>query len=205
MNRLNTLILAGLVGLVLVVAMGISGLASPLPTQWGGVGALYYYPSLDGWRQSVVAQGSSVAVVRVVEVSDLRWSTASGQKPEAEEIAMVNNGVATFGIGRLITVALIREVDGSWPVAGGTADYFLPGGQIENDYTPASELLHHLPASKVGELALATILPEPDDMDDGDGELIVDIGALFPVTSKGILLTPDHSERLDIHAIGRNR
>jgi len=54
-------------------------------------------------------------VVRVTEVSDLRWSTVSGQRPGQLEIDMVNRGEAMFTIGRLVTVELERQVDGGWP------------------------------------------------------------------------------------------
>lgn len=192
------------VGFLLTTAaplMLLIGFALSQPTQltnWGGVGALYYYGSFPEWRANVLAQGSSLAVVRITGVSDFRWSTGSSAKPGQPEIDMINRGEATFGIGRIVTAELVRQLDGTWPSGAATADFFLPGGQLGTDYTSPSELLHHLPDPAVGGLALATLLPQPVDIDYGSGSLVVEIGALFPVSKAGHVLTPDHLEVLQV-------
>lgn len=201
MTRSPLLALSGLVSVMLVVAVAVANLTAR-PTMWGGVGALFYYESLDQWRSDVVSQGSSVAVVRVIGVSDVRWSTSTSTRPTQQDVARVNAGEATFGIGRLVTLELVRQVDGTWP-ANGPVDYFLPGGQIGNDYTPPLELLHHLPAPALGQIGLATILPTPDDIDDSEGTLTVEVGALFPAGANGFLMTPNHSEVLQIDEVGK--
>lgn len=199
MRRQHVLSIGGLVAMMIVVAVGVAGLNAP-PVRWGGVGALFYYTSLDQWRADVVAQGSSVAIARVTSVSDVQWSTASGAKPGQADVERVNRGEAIFGLGRLVSLELVRQIDGSWPTDA-IAHYFMPGGQLGNDYTPPSELVHHLPVPKVGELTLATILPRPDDLDDSDGTLMVEIGALFPVSGDGFLMSPNHAEVVRINDI----
>lgn len=192
--RFLMLSLAALLLLFLAITLG----RPQTLTNWGGVGALYYYGSFPEWRANVLAQGSSIAVVRIVEVSGLRWSTGSNAKPGQPEIDLINRGQATYGIGKMVTAELVRQLDGSWPAAATTADFFLPGGQIGTDYTSPSELLHHLPEPAAGDLALATILPQPVDIDYGSGTLVVEIGALFPVSKAGLVLTPDHLESLRV-------
>lgn len=190
---------AGIATLVAAVVIGIvTATSEQPPTRWGGAGAIYYYGSFGEWRANAAAQDSSIAIVRITSVSDLRWSTASGERPSQDDIDLLNRGAASFTIGRLITSELVRQVDGRWPSVVHTADFFLPGGQIGSDYTAPSELLHHLPLPKVGDVAVATVLPTQVDLDEGRGTLMVEIGAIFPVTKSGFVMTPDHAEAIKV-------
>lgn len=198
MRRIFPFTVAMTIAIAVAVAVIVGGPSEQQLTRWGGAGAIYYYGSMAEWRANATAEGASVAVVRVTAVTDLRWSTASGQRPGQPEVDMVNRGEAGFTIGRLVTAELVRQVDGEWPAVAQTAKFFLPGGQLGADYTAPSELHHHLPTPKVGDIAVATILPASVDLDEGQGILMVDIGAMFPVTRAGLVVTPDHTEAVTL-------
>ncbi len=113
MNR-TSLALAGSLTLVLVLAAcGSSGAdrgapgtpappapatttapASPTPAvrTWGGFAVSIPYGSFAEWARDLLRQGGGVALVRIVDVSPVRWSTASGRGPGAADIARYNRG-----------------------------------------------------------------------------------------------------------------
>ena len=112
---------------------------SPAPEvrTWGGFAVSISYGSFAEWaRETTREAGTGVALVRIVDVSPVRWSTASREGPGPADIARANRAEVDFGIGRLVTVERVRIAPGTWPVAGDTALYWLPGGQIGNDRTP---------------------------------------------------------------------
>jgi len=201
MRRYILLAIAAVVAVPIVVALIATSTPRGNLTHWGGVGAVSYYGSYPEWRNDAASRGLSIAVVRVTRVSDLRWSTASGNRPGQREIDAVNRGEAEFTIGRLITVEIDRQVEGTPPAGPYSIDFWLPGGQMGNDYTPPSELLHDLPSPTVGARALATLLPSPADLDGGSGTLMVEVAALFPVNDGGVVLTPRAGENIRVDSL----
>lgn len=201
MRRFTPVAMAAVVAVPIVVALIALGAAQTQLTYWGGVGAVSYYGSYPEWRNDAVSRGLSIAVMRVTDVSDVRWSTASGNRPGRREIDAVNRGEAEFTLGRLITVEVDRMVDGTPPAGPYAIEFWLPGGQIGTDYTPPSDLLHELPSHAVGALALATILPSPADLDGGPGTLLVEVAALFPVNDTGAVLTPRAGENIQVESL----
>jgi len=201
MRRYTPLAILAVVAVPIVIALIALGAPRAQLTYWGGVGAVSYYGSYPEWRNDAVSRGLSIAVVRVTDVSDLRWSTGSGNRPGRGDIDAVNRGEAEFTIGRLITVEVDRMVDGASPEGPYAIDFWLPGGQIGTDYTPPSELFHELPSPAVGARALATILPSPADLDGGSGTLMVDVAALFPVSGAGTVLTPRAGENIRVESL----
>lgn len=200
MKRYMPLTIAAVVAGPIVIALIAIGAPRGNLTYWGGVGAVSYYGSYPEWRNDAVSRGLSIAVVTVTGVSELRWSTAPGNRPGQREIDAVNRGEAEFTIGRLVAVEVDRMVDGGPPAGPYSIDFWLPGGQIGADYTPPSELLHELPSPTVGARALATLLPSPADLDGGSGTLMVEVAALFPVNA-GIVLTPRAGENLRVDSL----
>lgn len=201
MRRFTPVAMAAVVAVPIVIALIALGASQTQLTYWGGVGAVSYYGSYPEWRNDVVSRGLSIAVVRVTDVSDVRWSTASGNRPGRREIDAVNRGEAEFTLGRLITVEVDRMVDGAPPAGPYSIEFWLPGGQIGTDYTPPSDLFHELPSPEVGARALATILPSPADLDGGSGILMVEVAALFPVNDAGAVLTPRVGENIQVESL----
>lgn len=137
---------------------------APSPSQeiriWGGFAVSISYGSFAEWSQDLARHGDGVALVRVVNVSDFSWSTSSGGPPGPADVARYNRAEVDFGIGRLVTVELVRMLRGTWP-ASSTAFYWLPGGQIENDLTPPLDLNTLLIEPRPGLLAVASTWPGP--------------------------------------------
>jgi len=166
---------------------------------WGGVTVSIPYGSFAAWVRDAVGQGGGVAIVRVVDVSPVRWSTASGEGPGPADIARANRFEADFGIGRLVTVELVRMLRGAWPAAGATALYWLPGGQIGNDLTP---VVYDLPDPRAGSLAVVQTWPGAD-LDDTEGVLWQNVMRLFPVDESGRIRTFSPDETIMIGDVER--
>lgn len=174
--------------------------ASPQIRIWGAGSAVSIpYGSFAEWaREAARGKGTGIALVRVTDVSGVRWSTASGEGPGPADIARVNRGEVEFTIGRLVTVERVRMLRGTWPASGATALYWLPGGQIGNDQTPSFSGDLGLPDPRAGLLAVASTWPGID-FDPTDGALWANVAELFPSDASGRVRTynPDETIRVD--------
>ena len=174
--------------------------ASPEIRIWGGFAVSIPYGSFAEWaREAARGKGTGIALVRVTDVSGIRWSTASGEGPGPADIARASRGEAGFAIGRLVTVELVRMLRGTWPASGATALYWLPGGQIGNDQTPA---VYDLPDPRAGSLAVASTWPGAD-LDDTDGVLWQNVDRLFPADVSGRVRTFDPAETIMVNDLDR--
>lgn len=171
---------------------------SPQIRVWGAGDAVSIpYGSFAEWlRDAARGTTGGVAIVRVVDVSPVRWSTASGAGPGPADLARVNRGEAWFEIGRLVNVELVRRLGGKGPAAGEALTYWLPGGQIGNVRTESLASLFNttLPDPRPGALAVAQTW-RGVDYDDTDGVLWVNVMRLFPVDDAGRVWTfrPDET------------
>lgn len=159
--------------------------ASPTPCPIGGGAFSYGYGSFAEFA----AMTDGVAVVRIVSVGEVQYSTDDGRRPSCADVAAADDA---FGVGRVVQVEMVEVVRGTWPAPGPVASYWLPGGAIGGDVSP--EAGFDLPAPTTGALAVAFLLAQPIDFDDGQGTLAVHIGELFPVDDAGRVVTPDPSE-----------
>lgn len=176
---------------------------SPQKRIWGGFAVSFPYGSFAEWAREVAGgSGGGVAIVRIVDVSGIRWSTASGESPGPADIARANQGQVEFTIGRLVSVELDRMLRGTWPSAGDTALYWLPGGQIGLDVTPTFEGDARLSEPRPGGLAVASTFAGTD-MDGSDGVLLVNVQQLFPADPSGRLRTFRPDETIMIGDIER--
>lgn len=178
-----------------------AALPSPSPALriWGGFAVSFPYGSFAEWVRDAVGQGGGVALVRVLDVSGVRWSTASGEAPGPTDIARANTGEVEFGIGRLVTVELVRTLRGIWPGAANTALYWLPGGQIGIDRTLQA---YDLPDPRVGSFAVVSTWSGAD-LDATDGVVWLNVQRLFPTDPSGRVLTLDPTETIQIGEIDR--
>lgn len=222
MNRTRLVFLAG--GLLLATNVaacgstaadrGASGIpAAPSPTAaasanppsptpetrtWGAGGAVSFpYGSFAEWARGT----GDVALVRIVDVSKTRWSTASGEGPSPADIDRANRGEAYFTIGRLVTVELVRMLRGAWPAAGPTALFWLPGGRIGNDQSAPLDFWAGLDP-RPGSPAVAGMVFGAD-FDPTDGVLWMNVSDLFPAAASGRLWTYNPQETIMIGDVER--
>lgn len=96
-----------------------------------------------------------VAIVRVVDISPLRWNTPSGERPSEADLHASISGTTqkVLVIGRVFTVELVRQVRGTWPAPGQQAVRWISGGRIGADEVISTGRTLREPA--VGELAVA--------------------------------------------------
>lgn len=155
------------------------------------VDALIGYPGFAEWASG----WSGVALVEVVSVGPVRWTTQTGRRPEESRLHSAPNGHDDApGIGRVIGVRKVQVLKGSWTAASDTARYWRPGGRIEADETIVDL---PIPEVAVGQQAVAFMLPQPDGL--GDGAAIpVEVGWLFPVDGSGLVRTLDPNERVTL-------
>ena len=177
--------------------------ASPEIRIWGGFAVSIPYGSFAEWaREAARGKGTGIALVRVTDVSGVRWSTASGEGPGPADIARASRGEAGFAIGRLVTVELVRMLRGTWPASGATALYWLPGGQIGNDQTPSFSGDLGLIEPRAGLLAVASTWPGID-FDPTDGVLWANVAELFPSDASGRLWTYNRDETIRVDDLER--
>lgn len=179
--------------------------AAPTPEIriWGGFAVSISYGSFAEWaRETARGTGTGIALVRITDVSPVRWSTASGEGPGPADIARYNRAEVDFGIGRLVTVELVRMLRGTWPASGASALYWLPGGQIGNDRTPPFDLYTLLNEPGPGSLAVASTWPGAD-LDGTDGVLWLNVDRLFPADPSGRVRTFNPDETILIGEIER--
>lgn len=177
---------------------------SPTPAVriWGGFAVSFPYGSFAEWARDAARGGGGVALVRIMDVSGVRWSTASGEGSSEVDIARYNRGEVEFTIGRLVTVERLRTLRGTWPAFGATALYWLPGGQIGNDLTPPSDLLALLNEPRPGSLAVASTWPGAD-LDGTDGVVWLNVDRLFPADASGRVRTFNPEETIMVGDIER--
>ena len=173
--------------------------ATPAPSPHGDTltsGASIGY---DGFRDWATASGwGGIAVVRVVGVGPLRWTTRDGARPSEGELHGAPPGLLSRpGIGRLISVREVRTLSGQWLGARDGAVYWRPGGQLGLDI---QEEEIPLPEFIVGQTAIAFVLPQDLDFGNG-GPLPVQIGWLFPVDAAGRVQTLDPRETITLDTI----
>ena len=132
----------------------------------------------------------AIAIAEVVRVSDLRYSTESGERPSCEYI---ESAQGLFGVGRMIELQQVRTVKGQ---PAGTVMYWLPGGSLGGDTSPGHHFGLETPA--VGDRMLAFLLSRPGDMDIGPNVLEVNAFELFPIARDGRIITPDPRENVTI-------
>jgi len=169
---------------------------------WGGFAVSIPYGSFAEWSQDVVRQGNGVALVRITDVSPVRWSTATGEGPGPGDIARYNRAEVEFTIGRLVAVELVRMLRGTWPASGTTALYWLPGGQLGNDLTLAFSGDATLNEPRPGALAVASTWPGVD-LDDSDGVVWLNVNRLFPADVSGRLRTYNPDETISVNDVER--
>jgi len=170
---------------------------------WGGFAVSIPYGSFAEWvRDATRGPTGGVAIVRIVDISPVRWSTATGDGPSQADIDRANQGQIEFTIGRLVTVELVRGLRGTWPAAGNTALYWLPGGQIGNDRTPTFEGDARLIEPRPDALAVASMFAGTD-MDGSAGVLFVNVQQLFPADASGRVQTFKPDETITIADIER--
>jgi len=178
---------------------------SPAVRVWGaGAAVSYPFATFAEWARDAVREAAGgVAIVRVVDVSPVRWSTASGQQPGPADLARASQTGATVDIGRLVTVQLVRMLRGTWTTAGDTALYWRAGGQIGSDRTPDYTLEAGLPELRPGQLAVAQMIPTVDLDAATEGVVWINVNVLFPVDNAGRLRTTWPDETITIGEIDR--
>jgi len=138
---------------------------------------------------------SGVALVEVISVGPVRWTTETGRRPEEARLHSAPNGHEDApGIGRVIGIRKVQVLKGSWTAASDIARYWRPGGRIAADETVVD-----LPLAEfaVGQQAVAFLLPQPDGLGDG-GAIPVEVGWLFAVDDSGLVRTLDPNERVTL-------
>ena len=106
----------------------------------------------------------------------------------------------SYAVGRIVTVRLLRRVTGTWAATSSDARYWQPGGQLGDDVTPSAGFME-LPRPQLGQLMVAFTTDQTVDLDPGEGELLFEIGALFPVDEHGKVITPDPTETIRVDAL----
>ncbi|MBA3877981.1 MAG: hypothetical protein C0498_13870 [Anaerolinea sp.] len=180
-------------------ATAVPAAPSPQVRVWGGFAVSFPYGSFAEWVRDAARGTGGVALVRIVAVSPVQWSTATGEGPGPADVARASQGEAEFAIGRLVTVELVRMLRGTWPAAGDTALYWLPGGRIGNDRTPE---VYDLPEPRVGSVAVASTWSGAD-LDPTDGVVWLSVDRLFPADSSGRVRTFKPDETIMIGEIDR--
>lgn len=174
-------------------ALSTPNAATPHGDQVGG-GASIGYVSFREW----VASWAGVALVDVVAVGPLRWTTPNGARPSEEVLHTAPAGHDNSpGIGRIITVRQARLFSGRWLGPGDTGQYFRPGGQISLD-VDVSEI--PLPELTPRQRAIAFVLPAEGDLGSGAPQR-VQIAWLFPVDADGRIQTLDPREQITLDTI----
>ena len=181
---------------------------SPSPTPevriWGAGGAVsILFGSFAEWARQAARGTGGVALVRITDVSVVRWSTATGERPSEADIARAAQTGASIYVGRLVTVELVRMLRGSWPVVGDTALYWLSGGQIGNDLTPSYAVNAGLPELRAGFLAVVETLPGADIDEATDGILRINVNVLFPIDDVGRVQTFWPNETITVNDLER--
>lgn len=138
-----------------------------------------------------------VAIVRVVDISPLRWNTPSGERPSEADLHASISGTTqkVLVIGRVFTVELVREVRGAWPAPGQRAAWWVPGGRIGADEVISTGPNLREPA--IGELAVAFTA----DQTYSSAIPLRYIGDLFPVDASGRVETFDDSETVTLDTL----
>lgn len=187
-----------------LAATAVPAAPSPKVRIWGaGAAVSYPFGSFAEWARDAVFGNRGVTLVRIVDVSPVRWSTATGEMPSPADLARANQTAASVDIGRLVTVELVRTLRGTWPAAGDTSLYWRSGGQIGNDRTPDYAAEAGLPELRPGSLAVAEMIPAVDLDEATDGVLWVNVNVLFPVEDAGRVRTPWPTETIKIADIER--
>jgi hypothetical protein len=180
---------------------------SPEVRIWGAGSAVSYpFDSFAGLAREAARgpmPGTGIALVRITDVSGVRWSTADGQRPGPADMRRVDQLEASLFIGRLVTVELDRMLRGTWPVDGSTVLYWLAGGQIGNDRTPSYAAQAGLAEPRPGALAVAWTWSGADIDEATDGVLRVNVNVLFPVDDVGRVRTEWPDETIMIGDIER--
>ncbi|MBA3878078.1 MAG: hypothetical protein C0498_14385 [Anaerolinea sp.] len=185
-------------------ATAVPAAPSPAVRIWGaGAAVSYPYGSFAEWVRDAARMSRGIALVRIVEVSGVRWSTATGEKPSPADIVRADQTGASIYLGRLVTVELVRMLRGAWPAAGATALYWRSGGQIGNDRTPDYAAEAGLPELRAGSLAVADMIPAVNLDEATDGVLWVNVNVLFPVDDVGRVRTAWPTETIMIGEIDR--
>lgn len=167
---------------------------TPSPTPHGDVltvSASIGYSGFAEWT----SVWSGIALVEVIDVGAIRWTTPTGQRPEEARLHSVPQGhEGTPGIGRLVTARRISVLSGQWPPETEFARYWRPGGRVGSD-----EMLVDIPLPPLapGQQALAFVLPQAGNVG-GDGAIIVEAGWLFPIDDRGRVLTLDPNENVTL-------
>jgi len=179
--------------------------ASPQVRIWGaGFATSYPFSSFAGWVRDAMREATGgVALVQIVDVSGVRWSTATGEKPSPADIVRANRTGASIYIGRLVTVELVRMLRGTGPSAGSTTLYWRSGGQIGIDRTPDYAAAAGVPELRSGSLALADLIGTFDADEATDGVLPINVNVVFPVDDVGRVRTPWPDEKIMIDDIER--
>lgn len=149
--------------------------------------AEHHYPGL----RQFAGFSDGVAIAEVVSVSDLQYSTETGERPSCQYI---DEAQAVFGVGRMVELRVEAPVAGRGR-SGETLRYLFPGGAIGGDSSPG----HHygVPLPAVGDRMLVMLLDPPADVDPGEGVLEVDVLELFQIAN-GRIVTPDRNERVTV-------
>lgn len=177
-----------------------SACASPGVRLWGaGSGSSFAYGSLAQWGADLADNGGGVALVRVVDISPVQWSTASGAAPSAADLERASRAEIEFTIGRLVSAERVRVLGGAWPLSGARASYWLPGGRLVCDRTPEG-IDFGLSPPRVGGLAVAGMFAGTD-LDPTPGELTVNVQQLFPADPSGRVRTFDPTEQVTLDSV----
>ena len=138
-----------------------------------------------------------VAIVRVVDISPLRWNTPSGERPSEADLHASLSGTTqkVLVIGRVFTVELVRQVRGTWPAPGQQAVWWISGGRIGADEVISTGPRLREPA--VGELAVAFTAAQPY----GSVPPLRYIGSLFATDASGRVETFDSSEMVTLDTL----
>jgi len=181
---------------------GTRDAASPATRIWGaGAAVSFPYGSFAEWARDAALGKGGIALVRITDVSPVRWSTASGQQPGPADLARAMQTGATVDIGRLVTVRLVRMLRGAWPAAEDTALYWRSGGQIGSDRTLDYAAEAGLPELSSGSLAVAEMIPSVDLDEATDGVLLVNVNVVFPIDARGQVQTAWPDEKITVGQI----
>lgn len=139
------------------------------------------------WAREAAFQGG-LALVEIVSVSRIQWSTTTGEAPSDAEFHARQGTEQSYSIGRLVTVRLVRSLRGGWVAVGDGGYFWEAGGQLAGSSQELSPLTPAIDASFVGRRAVAIVTSRLLRL--SDLPVDISIGLLWPADEQGRIITP---------------
>jgi len=148
------------------------------------------YESLTDWARQ---HRAGIAIVEIVDVSEPRWSTPTGERPPEDLLhdppAAGHGDISWYGIGRLVTVRLVRILRGEWPAPTAESGYWLVGGTVGQDREDSLVFLQPpVTPAMDGRLGLAFLAPS--GLIGTPPTIPSSVAELFPADEQGRISTP---------------